>query len=264
MRTIAVAVLVLALTAEARAQTKEELSSIDAWILGGTQNEAQREAAVVKLLGSKPAIAKGKKDGQPLLVYALDSAGVVGDIGRRSRKLAELLIAKGADVNAKVDKKPILVKYAMFAQGEAMGILLAKGADPNATDEDQRGALHWLATMTELGKEPRFIQQNLRAIGLVLESKRAKLDARDKWGKTPLAIAAFLGNKRQVELLLAKGADLNAKDKDGYSVLGACRLRVGDGAPKNQPTFSNAKEKDATREVIKLLVAKGAKDERPR
>lgn len=263
MRGITLAATFLALASSARAQTKEELNTIDAYLLGGSHDEARKEAAVVKLLESKPAIARGKRDGQPLLAHALDSAGVVGEMGRRARKLAELLCAKGADVNLRIEKMPILVKYAMFARVEAMQILLAKGADPNAADADQRTALHWLATMAELDKEPRSVEQTLKAVRLVLEQKKAKIDARDKWGKTPLAITAFLGNRRQAELLVSKGADLNAKDKDGYSVLGACRLRTGDGAAK-KPTFANAREKDATREVIKLLVAKGAKDERPK
>jgi hypothetical protein len=269
MRTLAFAVMLLLFALDARAQSREDLSTIDAWLLGGSQNEAQKEAAVVKLLESKPAVAKGRKDGQPLLVYALDSAGVAGDIGRRARKLAELLIAKGADVNArvanageKVPRMPLLAKYAMFARIDAIKILLAKGADPNAGDADQRTALHWLATLQELEKDARLVQQWLAATALVLDGKRARIDARDRWGKTPLAITAFLGNKRMTELLLARGADLNAKDKDGYSVLGVCRLRVDSGPKK--PTFANPKEKDATREVIKLLVAKGAKDERPR
>ena len=162
-------------------------------------------------------------------------------------------------MNVKVDKAPLLVKYGMFAQLEPMQILLARGANPDAGDQDGRGALHWLATMSELDKEPAVIQRKLKAATLLLDRK-AKINAKDKWGKTPLHIAAFIGAKRMTELLLARGADINAKDKDGYSVLGACQLRVGDG--KGKPTFTNAKEKEATREVIKLLQAKGARDER--
>jgi hypothetical protein len=260
MRSLVV-VIALGLSASAAAQTKQELQTIDAWLLGGKDEGGKREAAVVALLGSKPAIAKGSKDGQPLLAYALGTVAVTGDLGRRSQKLAELLIAKGADVNAKIDKVPLLVKFGMFAQIEPMQILLSRGASPDAADADSRAALHWLATAGEVDKEPAVIQRNLKAATLLLDRK-AKINARDKWGKTPLHIAAFVGSKKLTELLLARGADMNAKDKDGYSVLGACRLRVGDG--KGKPTFAGAKEKDATRAVIQLLVSKGAKDEHPR
>jgi hypothetical protein len=261
MRAIVVVAIVLGLSVVAAAQTKEELQTIDAWLLGGKDDGGKREAAVVALLNSKPALAKGSKDGQPLLAYALGTVTVSADLGRRSRKLAELLIAKGADVNVKVDKMPLLVKFGMFAQIEPMQILLSKGANPDAADADSRTALHWLATAGEVDKEPGVTQRNIKAATLLLDRK-AKINAKDKWGKTPLHIAAFVGSKKLCELLLARGADINAKDKDGYSVLGACRLRVGDG--KGRPTFANAKEKDATRAVIQLLSSKGAKDERPR
>jgi len=261
MRGILLVAVMGCLSVSARAQTTEELKAIEAWVLGGSTDEAKREAAVVKLFKPKPALAKGTKDGEPLLIYALDSADVAGDLGRRAQKLAELLIAGGADVNARAKGNPLILKYAMFARLEPMRILLAKQADPNATDADQRTSLHWLATAVELDKEPKVIARNLRAAQLLLENK-ATIDARDKWGKTPLALAAFIGSKRMVTELIARGADINAKDKQGYSVLGGCRLRVDDGPKK--PTFANAKEKAATREVIKILVAKGAKDERPR
>ena len=39
--------------------------------------------------------------------------------------------------------------------------------------------------------------------------------AKNKWGGTPLHWAAREGHKEIVELLIAKGADVNAKDVDG-------------------------------------------------
>ena len=259
-RALIVLAYTLTLTLPAAAQTKADLDTIDAWILGGKDNEAQKEAAVAKLLKAKPAVAKGTKDGRPLLAYALDTADVAGDIGRKSRKLAELLIAAGADVNAKVDDKPLIVKYAMFARVAPMELLLAaKGANPDLADKDGRTGLHWLGTMGELDKTPAAVEMTLRAATLLLKRK-AKINAKDKRGSTPLHLAAFNGAKRLSELLIERGADINAKDKDGYSVLGACRLRVG---KPGKPTFSNSKEKAATAAVIKVLVAKGAKDEHP-
>jgi ankyrin repeat protein len=41
------------------------------------------------------------------------------------------------------------------------------------------------------------------------------VNAKDKYGGTPLHYAAFHGHKETVELLIAEGADVNAKDEDG-------------------------------------------------
>jgi ankyrin repeat protein len=41
------------------------------------------------------------------------------------------------------------------------------------------------------------------------------VNVKDSVGATPLHSAAIKGRKEDVKLLIAKGADLNAKDKDG-------------------------------------------------
>ena len=58
-------------------------------------------------------------------------------------------------------------------------------------------------------------------------------------GSTPLHFATFKGHKEIAELLIAKGADLNAKDKKGRT-----------------PLFGAAQ--DGQKEIAELLIAKGA------
>ncbi|MEW5740673.1 MAG: ankyrin repeat domain-containing protein [Myxococcota bacterium] len=252
-----VLVSTLSLCTSAFAASPEEQKVLDAYLLGSA--DAAKEAAVVKLLDAKPALARS----QEVLVMGLDQSSVEGDLGARGKKLAELALARGADPNGKdKDGNPLLIKYGMFARVAPMGILLAaKGANPDAADQDNRTALHWLATMGEQDKEQRLIDQ-VKAAATLLLDKKANVNAKDKRGKTPLHISAHNGAKQLSELLLARGADMNAVDNDGYSVLGAALLRVEER--KGEPSFANDKEKAATRAVIEVLKKKGAKDVRPK
>ena len=45
------------------------------------------------------------------------------------------------------------------------------------------------------------------------------MNAKNQWGLTPLHFAAFPGQKEIAELLIAKGADVNAKIEDGKTPL---------------------------------------------
>ena len=65
------------------------------------------------------------------------------------------------------------------------------------------------------------------------------VDAKDKYGRTPLHLAPGSGHKEIAELLIAKGADVNAKNKYGVTPL---HFAAGYGR----------------KEIVELLIAKGA------
>jgi serine/threonine protein kinase/ankyrin repeat protein len=141
-----------------------------------------------------------------------------------SKEVAELLIAKGADINAKGYKRKTPLHYA--GSKEVAELLIAKGADVNAKDNGGRTPLHdagW-KEMAELriGNQKEVSVNQARLVIQGLELLIAK--------------GADVNAKEVAELLIAKGADINAKDNDG-----------------NTPLHSTT-----SKEVAELLIAQGA------
>ena len=140
--------------------------------------------------------------------------------GYGTKEVIELLLAKGANINAKdgLGETP-LHSAVNHRRKDIAELLLAKGADINAMDKEGRTSLHWAANM---GWE-----KGVKDIGELLLAKGADVNAKDRGGQTPLHRAAFCvfsycrnrGTNDVAELLLAKGADANAKDQNGETPL---------------------------------------------
>jgi ankyrin repeat protein len=146
-------------------------------------------------------------------------------------EVAELLIADGADLEAKADtgitppdwayKYPEIAnllrkhggKYGTIhvaARGgdiEAVKEFLAAGADVDAKDKYGRTPLH------------RVAYEGHKAIVELLIAKGADVDAKDEEEWTPLYVAAMEGQTEVAELLIAEGADVDAKNKYGDTPL---------------------------------------------
>jgi len=87
--------------------------------------------------------------------------------------------------------------------------LLSQGADPGASDHDNRTAL-FMAAATDA-----------RKLAKALIEKGAAPDVQDSYGTTALNIASYNGNADIVKNLLAAGADSNIVNKVGVTALNA-------------------------------------------
>lgn len=108
------------------------------------------------------------------------------------------------------DRISALMKAAGSAQAEAIEILLSKGADANLVDLKGNTPLHYLA--------PVLKSSNARALENLILGK-ADLNGRNKAGKSPSLVAAFSQNLQGIKILFESGADKNATDNDGETVI---------------------------------------------
>jgi ankyrin repeat protein len=149
--------------------------------------------------------------------------------------MAEALVAKGADVVGDPPGRG-LTPLMHAANSNAPGVAQAILSKLPAKDLDVRNSL---------GSSALEIAASVGAVDVIelLLEKGAKLDTRDRQGKTPLILAAshtFPGTVATVKLLLSKKVDPNVRDTKGNTAL------------------SEAKEYGSP-EVVELLLAAGAK-----
>lgn len=142
---------------------------------------------------------------------SLHSAVTSGNV-----KLVELLIAKGAGVNARnAEGNTALEVAAHDGSKEIAEFLIAKGADLNNRNNKGGTALHTALAMSSL---PLNFSKCMEVFKLLI-AKGSDVNIPGIYQMTPLHYAAYYGNKEAVELLIGKGADANAKDQSGNTPL---------------------------------------------
>ena len=123
------------------------------------------------------------------------------------KEIAELLIAKGADVNVKDEDGDTPLDYAITFKRTELADLLRKHGGKTKKELEAEESIHAAARYGSI----EAVKQHL-ATGTDVNAK-----ADDEW--TPLHEAAWHGHKEIVELLIAKGANVNARNNDGFTPL---------------------------------------------
>jgi ankyrin repeat protein len=144
--------------------------------------------------------------------------------GEGHRECVELLIRKGADVNAKDENDWTPLHFAAFyGRADCLEVLLANGTDVNARENKQNTPLHII------GHSPEGSKAEKEQCAEMLINAGADVNAKGKDDWTPLHFAAYNGIVDYLELLLTNGANVNATDKGqvaplhilGYSLRGS-------------------------------------------
>jgi hypothetical protein len=143
-----------------------------------------------------------KKSAAKVAAGALGKAAADGD----PDKVKELVAAKAPlDTRGRYGWTPLIAAIANDHLEVAL-YLIERGASPTATDKEKTDPLKWAALRSGWVKA----HQNVKLAEALLDAGAA-VEARDKNGYTPLMWAANRGATKLVELLLARGADVNAK-----------------------------------------------------
>ena len=154
-----------------------------------------------------------------------------------------LVLTARAQTRPTAEQKPEPAKslHRAAAEGdiEQVKALIAKGADVNERGGWGCTPLHWAS-----GKVHGASGKAHAEVARLLISKGAYVNAPDgRNAMTPLHWAAASGDRQTVELLLSKGANLEAKQKHGRTALFEAIRRPAAGR----------------KEIVEFLVSKGAK-----
>lgn len=132
--------------------------------------------------------------------------------------LIPLLAKNGADVNAYETRGfTPLILAAYNGQGAAVDALIALGADPCKPDSNQ-------GNTAQMG----VAFKGDDAIAARLLKEKCDVNARNKAGQTALMMAALFARTKQIEMLLAAGADPALADASGRTAAAVAAAQGSD------------------------------------
>jgi ankyrin repeat protein len=135
----------------------------------------------------------------------------------------------GVGVTSK-DAPPRVVDIVKAGHAEGLPALIAEHADVNLPEADGTTALHWAVRADDVNTASMLIRAG------------ARVSTANRYGITPLALAAINGNAVMIEALLKSGADPNTRLREGETVLmraartgkvGALQVLLAQGADVN-------------------------------
>lgn len=188
--------------AAARGQRRVEHYSFEPWVKTMSSLRKTLTGCIVSLL---------------LLSSGAAIAGPLHDAARTGdATLIQVLFDAGADVNERdaAGQTP-LMSAAHASNLRTMDRLLMLGADTTARDHDGLLALHWAA----FAGDPNSVAMLLGGIKYRSGDIAGIDDAQNRFGVTPLILAAEMNHPRLVAALIFLGADLEITDLHGQTAL---------------------------------------------
>ncbi|XP_071636411.1 uncharacterized protein [Temnothorax longispinosus] len=146
------------------------------------------------------------------------------------KDVVKVLMARGADVNATTDVENLTPLHSAACEGyeEIVEILIAGGANVNFKSNTGITPLHIAA-----------LSGHCKVVKVLLDNK-ANINIKAFDNKTPVEVAAAYGHLQVVRMLLQyRKLDINARDKDGFTIL-------------------HIASQEGRLEVVKYLVDKGS------
>jgi cytohesin len=167
--------------------------------------------------------------------------------GMGNKDLCEVLIASGANLEAKGEHGTALHEAAIGNHKDIVELLINKGANVNAKDKGGNTPLYYASTF---GQGSKRNNKNDWDIARLLASNGANVNMKPGSGDTPLHSAALYAPEEIVGLFLDNGADVNVKlASSGWP-------RKSNSGPT--PLHNACMRADKNTEILELLIAGGA------